>query len=527
MAALSVKNRPSSPLGNRRKNRPLSPLVNNRRKNRPLSSLELKIRKPIAQKTGRLCSYDQIVIRATHIYSPSSENRAPGNRPSATYPIRPSLEIRSTISPKKRPSSEDRSIQPPLLELRLSNRPSSIDRPIQVIRILESKEPRVKLSQYYFYCTTLNTLLQDLISSTMSNPGYFTQAGLQNKEADSNNNCQPDPGAKRARMEDRQTGTGQADHSQTSTSHSSYETAPAGSSSSDSSPSDSTPSDVFSSSSSDISMEADPVVTTIQWYTPWHVDPWNWRPAISPRIGTNPHPADPRGQPPLPLHQRLDPRHRQLRKIPIEIPFFRLDGSDKRIQDPRQLALIPQASPSMERMHRGQQLHHRMACRTAPLSGQDLLSGLMNSMERLHCSTSPIYSKTARTPLALRVTIDPIPPPIPESPRSPVKPKGSRNIPMGGKLIIKATNDPLSTRPRPPNKFSAPTPDRKVYKIATGTQAANTSQQMDALIASQIVKIGKERSKQAGRIKKKKDRKTVMVNKPKALAMRLASTPQG
>ena len=368
-------------------------------------------------------------------------------------------------------------------------------------------------SQYYLDIGTaymISIYPQEPNSLVMSNPGYFTQEGLLGKEADSNNNHQPDhhEAAKRARMDDSQA---QAD----------------------SSSSDGSPSDNFSSSSSDTDMQVDQklvsysctnscimhlaclfcllqedlTVTIIEWYTPWHVNPWNWRPAISPLAGTIPHPADPRGQPQLPLHQRRDPRHKQLRKEPIVIPFFRLDNSDKRIQDPRLHALIPQASPSMERMHRGQQLHHRLTCRTTPFSGPDLLTGIMNSMEKLHCSTSPIYSKTARTPLALRITIDPIPPPIPESPHSPVRPKGSRNIPKGGKLILTASNDPLSKRPRPPSKFSAPTPGRLTFKPSLVSQPDNMAQRMDALIASQIVKIGKQRTRRSGKVRKNKAEK--------------------
>ena len=48
---------------------------------------------------------------------------------------------------------------------------------------------------------------------------------------------------------------------------------------------------------------------------------------------------------------------------------------------------------------------------------------------------------------------------------------------------------------------------------------------MDALIASQIIKIGKQRTKHEGRILKKKEKKAVAVNKPKALSKRPSSIP--
>ena len=202
-------------------------------------------------------------------------------------------------------------------------------------QLLSSLHADCTQSHNLFYSQDPNPTLR-----IMSNPGYFTQEGMSGREADSNNNCQPDPqaGPKKERMEESQTGSGQTVTSQASsgTNKSSYATAPADSSSSDSSSSDNSPSDAFSSPSSSSDMEVDQAVTTIKWYTPWHVDPWNWKPAISPRTGTIPNLANPRGQPPIPLHQRKDPRHRQLRKLPIEIPFFRMDGSDKRIQDPHQ-----------------------------------------------------------------------------------------------------------------------------------------------------------------------------------------------
>ena len=72
----------------------------------------------------------------------------------------------------------------------------------------------------------INLYYSVVVDPVMSNPGYFTKEGLSGKEADSNNNCQPQDGAKRARMDDSQAGTNQAGSSQASasTSQSSYAT---------------------------------------------------------------------------------------------------------------------------------------------------------------------------------------------------------------------------------------------------------------------------------------------------------------
>ena len=189
------------------------------------------------------------------------------------------------------------------------------------------------------------------------------------------------------------------------------------------------------------------VVEHIEWQHVWAIDPWDWKPSISPLKGTIPHPRDPRGQSKLPIHKRQDPRQtiRKLsrKKQPDIIPDKLIGPWASR--DPRCQAAQPIPSPSMERMDRHQQMEVRKLDKTAP---KDLMSSIMSAMEKLHCSTVPTYSRNSRQPRSSRVEIWPIKGPIPPTPRSPTRPKGSRNVPT--KTVVQASNDPNSKRPRDP-----------------------------------------------------------------------------
>ena len=255
-----------------------------------------------------------------------------------------------------------------------------------------------------------------------------------------------------------------------------------------------TPDESFSSSSSDDSDLDEIVVEHIPWTTPWHVNPWDWRPKIVPRKGTVPHPRDPRGKSNQQHHQKLDPRHqlRPLRrkKEPVEIPLKWQGKWAPR--DPRSQAEIPEPSPSMERMHRGKQLEVRAMSNSKP---QNLMTSIMTALDKLHCNTSPTYVKDDKKPPWKKVEFWPIRGAIPETPRSPTRPKGSRNVPV--KEIIQAQNDPLSKRPRAPSRFKLPTSNRKVVKktpatkrlLSSSSSDEEDSRKMDELIKAQVMKF--------------------------------------
>ena len=101
------------------------------------------------------------------------------------------------------------------------------------------------------------------------------------------------------------------------------------------------------------------------------------------------------------------------------------------------------------------------------LAPKDLMSSIMKSMEKLHCSTTPTYSRTSRPPKSSGVEIWPIRGTILNSPRSPTRPKGSRNIPV--RQITEAKNDPNSKRPRAPSRFLMPKPKQAAKKPATSS----------------------------------------------------------
>ena len=252
----------------------------------------------------------------------------------------------------------------------------------------------------------------------------------------------------------------------------------------------SSPDASFSSAVSDIDEWEEINVEHIEWQHVWAINPWDWKPTISPRKGTIPHPRDPRGQSKLPLHKRLDPRHKIKpvckKKTPTIIPEKWIGPWTSR--DPRCQASVPTPSPSMERMQRHNQLEVRKLNNSAP---KDLMSSIMNAMENLHCSTVPTYSRNSRPPKSSRVEIWPIRGPIPASPRSPTRPKGSRNIPK--KEIVEAVNDPNSKRPRAPSRFLIPKPKPRKLAEDTGKDETRRAQRFKSSTPNRKIITAKKR----------------------------------
>ena len=96
----------------------------------------------------------------------------------------------------------------------------------------------------------------------------------------------------------------------------------AGLTNSGASTSDSSTTSSFYSADSDDGSEIYAVSLGWRKTLPFH--PPGWKLVVRPRSGTVPHPLDPRGRNPIPIHQRVDPRLKpKCRKEPLLIPLDR------------------------------------------------------------------------------------------------------------------------------------------------------------------------------------------------------------
>ena len=164
------------------------------------------------------------------------------------------------------------------------------------------------------------------------------------------------------------------------------------------------------------------------------------------------------------------------------------------MDDPRISAQVPIRAPGAERMSTQERLNVRAQAKTAPVG---LLQDIMTGFEQLHKSTG-LPSKKVKPKSTKIQGIVPLQDPLPQTPMSPKKPKGSRNIPKPIQKVM-ATNDPNSKRPTAPRiKMKRSGPSRPLVRRVKSTKYLSSTSEdsedeasrgKDLLIAKQLEKF--------------------------------------